>query len=186
VFVPKHYEMDPATDDLMHVSELRPGMRILVEENGWRVEDPENPAFAEESLRADKYQRWCTVTKVFDGGVFITVYDDGMKIGHVPMPTTTFWYVKKDSIPVEEVTLDLSETLRAMRLSVEQDYVEKDAQQSQSLYETPRDKSDDCVDLTEAAKRVRQMNPHGPGSPEDDERMHISTTGFRSSVNHPF
>jgi len=109
-FVPKYFEMDPKTDDLLRKgSMLEDGMVVLLEMPALRVdivsEDGQplstyyNPETREQALR---YNRWVTVSDLgwADGDMcsFIGVYHDGTK-KKIEAPNDFAWYVKKNSLP---------------------------------------------------------------------------------------
>lgn len=108
-FVPKWFEMDPKTDDLIRSGRfLEDGMVVLLEvpdyrldleESGGAVERRTNPAMVAQAL---KWNRWVTVSDPGYAGdelcAFVGVYADGTKKS-IEVPDRLAWYVKKKSMP---------------------------------------------------------------------------------------
>ena len=86
-FVPKYYEMDPATEELVYAYQLVGGMRILNAEQRVRTSlTSETMMYSDDGLaNARRHNRWMTVQhgsvhKVHDNDIsFIGVFDDGTK-----------------------------------------------------------------------------------------------------------
>lgn len=101
--VPKYFEMDPQTDDLVpSAMHLVSGVIVLAESDDLRVAwAPFIPLIGESLARAQKYNRWCRIENLKIEGdemSFIGVYHDGTKrfwTGSV----NTAWYIKIDSFP---------------------------------------------------------------------------------------
>lgn len=101
--VDQHYEMDPATDDLIsHGSQLRAGMIVLIEDNSLREDidnwDEKNP---KEVAEARRKNRWALVSEPFTENRmvrFVAIYADGVKVFRT-YGTEFAWLVKKDSKP---------------------------------------------------------------------------------------
>lgn len=96
--IPRYYQMDPETDDLLYADELEDGMMVLIGEPEGRA-DETNPEFFGMSLL--NFNRWCKVSKLrlnHDIVTFIGVYPDGSKTRRVSDATMT-WLVKKATIP---------------------------------------------------------------------------------------
>lgn len=109
-FVPKHYQMDPETEDvLINGSELLPGMIVLIGSDIMRMHIGD-PADAINYDQAMRWNRWFKVvsvdfTHVAGFGTLVSIvgeYEDGVKMHH-RVDTTMGWYVKKDSIPREPI-----------------------------------------------------------------------------------
>lgn len=105
-YVPKAYEMNPKTDDLISGFDLEDGMIVLIEGSIMR-EDPRraNGTWPQESevandyakIRARETARWCKVTKYLRMGPicsFIGLYADGTKISR-QYNEFFYWIVKK-------------------------------------------------------------------------------------------
>jgi hypothetical protein len=139
-FVPKYFEMNPKTDDLLRKGDrLVDGMVVLLESSELRsdvlgyadaIKSGANPALTEIALR---WNRWVTVSDLGwaddDRCSFIGIYWDGTK-KKIEVPNDLAWYVKKNSIlkpfdgdsdkldqqergrPVERSGADLSERMR--------------------------------------------------------------------------
>lgn len=119
-FTKMHYDMDPATEDLLADGEdLRDGMIVMIEAPTVR----ENPAVPSRSAVGSEYalarlkeaNRWCEVTNLkyvgFDGPdtsrqvQFIGVYADGTKRQR-RYAISYAWFVKKSSLPKAESNMD--------------------------------------------------------------------------------
>jgi hypothetical protein len=107
-FVPKYFEMDPKTDDLLRKgSMLEEGMEVLLERPDMRVDvlglaesikSGTNPSLTEQALR---WNRWATVSDLGwgeEGPSFIGIYHDGTK-KKIEVADHLAWYVKKKSMP---------------------------------------------------------------------------------------
>lgn len=97
-YEPKYFVMNPETDDLLPSGfSLELGMRVLIEENGYRQDLEYDLTPKYEELR-DRYNRWCTVFTdpefFLEHTTFIARYDDGTK-KQLRVPTRHAWYVKK-------------------------------------------------------------------------------------------
>jgi hypothetical protein len=124
-FVPKMYEMNPETEDVLGSSlDLKEGMVVLVESPNVRLDVAHHQKQFERlgslvslddgilsELR--KVNRWCKVTKIRNYGKnqsisFVGVYEDGVKRQRFADPQSA-WIVKLDSLP--EVSEDVVECL---------------------------------------------------------------------------
>lgn len=101
VYVPKHFIMNPLSDDLVpNGRHLVNGLIVLPESDNVRAHVNEIGDDVQ-SARWHKYNRWCAVDKLKiegDGISFIGIYYDGTKrffTGSV----NTAWYIKIDSYP---------------------------------------------------------------------------------------
>lgn len=104
--VPKFYEMDPKTEDLLFDgTRLLNGMKVLIDNNDVRVRAIESDLEEDWQItKAKKYNRWCTIEEIRYAQHFIHfvgVYDDGSK-AKWSEPISLSWYIKKDSIPTAE------------------------------------------------------------------------------------
>lgn len=102
MFVPKYYEMDPATEDLLFDGRyLQDGMVILMGEPSVRAEILEQMEDEEIEI-AKRFNRWMSISHVtwFGNSVaFLAHFPDGTKkkiVTGVHMP----WLVKIDSLPL--------------------------------------------------------------------------------------
>ena len=115
--IPRFYEINPDTENVITGEELQNGMRVLTESYNQRAAI--HPEMDEDQLeRARRNNRWCEVTGLRIHGrnvVFIGVYDDGTKRRRT-MDVTEAWIVKLDSIPdhenYEEVRLMVWEAMQ--------------------------------------------------------------------------
>lgn len=109
-FVPKHYQMDPETEDMfIDGSELLPGMIVLIASDRMRMNigDPDDGYNYTQAMR---WNRWFKVIEtnaryVAGSGTVIEIvgeYEDGVKM-HNRVGLHEGWYVKKDSIPREPI-----------------------------------------------------------------------------------
>jgi len=108
-FVPKYFEMDPKTDDLLRKGNLlEDGMVVLLEPAVFRVDvqglaeaikSGANPSLTEQALR---WNRWVTVSDLGWGGddmcSFVGIYHDGTK-KQIQVSNDYAWYIKKNSMP---------------------------------------------------------------------------------------
>jgi hypothetical protein len=114
-FVPRHYTMDPTTEDLIFGKNLKNGMKVLIQDNSYRRVLPSSdfiPHLHDEAIL--KFNRWCIVseiTPVESHYAFIGVYEDGSKfISH--SDSVTGWLVKKDSIAQDDILEKAEEEFR--------------------------------------------------------------------------
>lgn len=101
MYVPKFFEMDPETDDLLFDGyDLKRGMVVLIATDYCR-QDMNQALEPFEKENADRFNRWCTVLNIpqtSEGHVaFIALYDDGTK-KKIVVPTTHAWYVRKTTM----------------------------------------------------------------------------------------
>lgn len=107
-YVPKYFEMDPNTDDVIPTGEdLAIGMVVLTELNDKRIDIERAVGSMSDSeiQLMRKWNRWGKIVShpglTEDNEVyFIVEYDDGTK-KQIRMNKYQAWYVKKDSMPVE-------------------------------------------------------------------------------------
>lgn len=106
LFVCKHYEMDPETEDLLFdATQLANGLTVLIETPDLRV-FPEHTDSLPERERALRWNRWMTISdltidEVADEVLFIATYEDGTK-KKITTSADYAWYVKKDSLEAVE------------------------------------------------------------------------------------
>jgi hypothetical protein len=107
MFVPKHYQMDPATEDLLGDStDLAPGMMVLVAYDHLRMHVGD-PIDGQNYNRAMRYNRWFTIVSATfrhtqtHGTVteIVGEYEDGVKMKLDSLSLQTPWYVKKITLP---------------------------------------------------------------------------------------
>lgn len=127
--VPKHYEMDPETEDLLFDgTRLLAGMKVLIDNDGMRIRPIESDLEDDSQItKAKKYNRWCTVDEIRYGPQFvhfIGIYDDGSKVKWSE-PLGMSWYVKKDSIPTAEKQKEEDEKLVADMEVIIRDGIDK-------------------------------------------------------------
>lgn len=97
-FVPIDYVMDPTKEDLIHGSELKEGMIVLVEDPMLRDDpsDLDTEGVRPYTIRRiHEASRWCMVTKLRPGQIlkFIGVYGDGTKMSR-QYSSSYCWLVK--------------------------------------------------------------------------------------------
>lgn len=96
--VPINFEMNPASEDLIHGTELQDGMVVLLEEALFR-KDPSIPLDEMrpyDILQLRTGQRWCEVSKLVRNGAilrFIGIYADGTKLSRMYNEAYD-WFVK--------------------------------------------------------------------------------------------
>lgn len=119
LFVIDAWRMDPEKHTLLYGNELRAGMRVLTEPSILRRPTLEQlKSISDDDRRYDRRRweesaRWCEVTKLRRDGelvTFIGKYDDGELIKRT-MNESYAWYVEIDSIPEDDVPLDLDSSI---------------------------------------------------------------------------
>lgn len=127
-FVSVDWVMDPQTEDLIPGDQLQNGMIVLVSSSvvgeprvTRSLDKATNPY---EVHRAYRTNRWCRVTNLHRNGYadeiisFIGVYADGTKFDH-QYNVEYNWYVKKDSIPENDIPETLRQSASELLLSTE-------------------------------------------------------------------
>lgn len=107
----KLFSMNPETEDIVRGNELKDGMVVLVEPRDLRFPiDSECSGNSRITFpQIVDVNRWCYVTKLHSGFPtndrisFVGIYSDGTKAFR-EYQSGTPWFVKIDSIPVEEST----------------------------------------------------------------------------------
>lgn len=117
ILVPKYYQMDPDTDDVIPTGEhLTVSMRVLIEDSSRRIDlDVSNRMMeAGEVEQARTWNRWGKVVsypEITDGDevCFIIEYDDRTKT-QIRINKYHAWLVKKDTMPpMAEIDLNFEE-----------------------------------------------------------------------------